>query len=63
MSKRCQICEKKPKKATTLIKLRGKYNPTKTRKQYPNLQTVKLENGKKVKACTKCIKTLYKNKS
>ena len=45
-----------------LVKLRGKYNPTgKTRKQ-PNLQWVKLPSGKRVKACTKCIKALSKRK-
>lgn len=43
-------------------KLRGKYNPTGKKKKYPNLQLVTLSNGKKVKACTKCIKTLSKVK-
>lgn len=59
MSK-CQICEKKSQKARTIKKIRSKYNPTNTRRQYPNLQWITLENGKRIKACTKCIKTIYK---
>ena len=45
-----------------LNKLRGKYNPTPKKRKYPNLQWVTLSDGKRVKACTKCIKTLSKKK-
>jgi len=62
MSRRCTICGKKPMVAVIRKKLRGKYNPTGKKKKYPNLQLVTLSNGKKVKACTKCIKTLSKVK-
>ncbi len=41
-------------------KLRGKYNPTGKKRKYPNLQWVRLDNGKRVKACAKCIKTISK---
>ena len=64
--KKCTICGKTYIKTITLKKLRGKYNPTTKKKKYPNLQWVKLPprlakklglpTGKRVKACTKCIK-------
>ncbi len=44
---------------TSRVLLRGHYNPTgKTRKK-PNLQWAKLD-GKRVRICTDCIKTLSK---
>ncbi|OGZ31970.1 MAG: hypothetical protein A3I88_00555 [Candidatus Portnoybacteria bacterium RIFCSPLOWO2_12_FULL_39_9] len=53
-------------------KLRGKYNPTGKKRKYPNLQWVYLSSeavakwgaasGKRVKACTKCIKAMGKTK-
>jgi len=48
--------------AGKLNKLRGKYNPTAKKRKYPNLQWVRLPSGKRVLACTKCIKTLAKRK-
>ncbi|MEK7579845.1 MAG: hypothetical protein AAB469_01480 [Patescibacteria group bacterium] len=39
--------------------LRGHYNPTKIYRQKPNLQWA-LVNGKRMKICTDCIKTLHK---
>jgi ribosomal protein L28 len=49
------------------VKLRGKFNPTIKRRKYPNLQWVRLPagkaglaSGKRVKACTKCIKAMAK---
>lgn len=62
MAKQCQICAKKGKLVWRLKKLRGKYNPTVKRRQYPNLQWVKLPSGKRVLACTKCIKAMGKRK-
>ncbi|PIS16923.1 MAG: hypothetical protein COT61_01365 [Candidatus Portnoybacteria bacterium CG09_land_8_20_14_0_10_44_13] len=62
MSRSCILCEKKSIKATTLVKLRGKYNPTSTKRKYPNLQWFTLPNGKRIKACTNCIKTASKKK-
>ncbi|MFH1582392.1 MAG: L28 family ribosomal protein [bacterium] len=62
MARVCTICGKSSIMVGRLVKLRGKYNPTgKTRKQ-PNLQWVKLPSGKRIKACTKCIKALSKRK-
>lgn len=60
--KRCGICEKQYNTVRRLVKLRGKFNPTSRRKQYPNLQWAKLASGKRVKACAKCIKALAKKK-
>ncbi|MFH0906735.1 MAG: 50S ribosomal protein L28 [bacterium] len=62
MSRRCSICGKKSMVATTLKKLRGKYNPTSKKRKYPNIQWMTLDNGRRVKACTKCIKTTGKTK-
>jgi len=67
----CLLCEKKPKRAVRRVKLRGKFNPTKVYQQKPNLQWVTLSTDelikrklpatkKRIRACTKCIKRLYK---
>jgi len=68
MSRRCTICGKKSMVAVTRKKLRGKYNPTGKKIKYPNLQWVYLPSkvltkeglvsGKRVKACTRCIRTM-----
>jgi len=60
MAKSCALCGKASKTSVTLVKLRGKFNPTARRRQYPNLQWLTLAGGKRVKACAKCIKTLAK---
>jgi len=60
--KQCAVCGKKGKLVWRLKKLRGKYNPTVKRRQYPNLQLVKLPSGKRVLACAKCIKAMAKRK-
>jgi len=70
-SKICAICGKKSGMNWTLVKLRGKYNPTQKLRKYPNLQWVRLpasrqggvsgkNKGKRVLACAKCIKRLSK---
>jgi len=59
-SKICSICGKKASIGGYLVKLRGKFNPTKKKKRYPNLQWVKLISGKRILACTKCIKAKSK---
>jgi ribosomal protein L28 len=59
---KCYFCGKKSVMAGTRRKLRGKYNPVGKKRKYPNLQWAKLPSGKRVKACTKCIKTLVKTK-
>jgi hypothetical protein len=41
-------------------KLRGNYNPTPKKRKYPNLQSAKLADGRKVVACAQCIKGLHK---
>ena len=71
--KKCTICDKKSMMVWRRVKLRGKYNPTVKRRVYPNLQWVKIPSdikkrsyrkfaGKRVLACTKCIKTMGKRK-
>jgi len=56
----CKICEKKSSMNVTLVKLRGKFNPTSRVRKYPNLQWLKLPSGKRILACTKCIKRTAK---
>ncbi len=72
MARQCAICGKKSIMVWRRIKLRAdKYNPTIKRRQYPNLQWLKIPLsiqkpaykkfvGKRILACTKCIKTLGK---
>jgi ribosomal protein L28 len=73
MPRKCTICEKKSVMASQRKKLMSKYNPTPKKRKYPNLQTlnvpIEVEKsaykeyaGKKIIACTKCIKTLSKNR-
>lgn len=73
MAKKCAICGKSSIMTWKRVKLRGKYNPTTKKRKYPNLQKVyiplttekkkfKSFKGKKVLACTKCIKALAKRK-
>ena len=62
MAKQCSICGKKYTLVWKRIKLRGKYNPTIKKRKYPNLQWVRLPSGKRVLACTKCIKAMGKRK-
>jgi hypothetical protein len=56
----CTICGKKSGMTVTIVKLRGKYNPTDKVRKYPNLQWMKLRDGKRVLACAKCIKRASK---
>ena len=71
MSKQCTICSKTSLMAGQRKKLMSRYNPTPKKRKYPNLQWVKIPLdatnkkfkgfvGKRIKACTKCIKTLSK---
>ncbi|MEK7624269.1 MAG: L28 family ribosomal protein [Patescibacteria group bacterium] len=65
---KCYFCEKVSIMGMGRKKLRGKYNPTEKTKKHPNLQWAKLPAGsllagKRIKACTRCIKTLTKSKS
>jgi len=73
MAKQCTICGKGSRLFGKREKLRGKYNPTIKRRKYPNLQWLQVPKdikykkfkpfqGKRVLACTKCIKTLSKTK-
>jgi len=63
MARKCALCGKKSKMVWQRVRLRaGKYNPTTKKRQYPNLQWVRLAFGKRVLACTKCIKTMGKRK-
>jgi ribosomal protein L28 len=73
MEKQCLICGKKSVMAWRLIKLRGKFNPTKKYRKRPNLQWVRVPveikkaalkkfRGKRILACTKCIKAMGKKK-
>jgi ribosomal protein L28 len=58
--RQCAICGKGSIVRAGRKKLRGKYNPTPKKRKYPNLQKIKLPNGKRVLACARCIKKIYK---
>jgi len=62
MAKECAICKKGSMMVQKRVKLRGKYNPTIKKRKYPNLQWVRLPDGKRVLACAKCIKATAKRK-
>jgi ribosomal protein L28 len=62
MANVCPICGKKTLMVWKRVKLRGRYNPTTKTRKKPNLQWTKLPSGKRVKACTKCIKAMAKKK-
>jgi ribosomal protein L28 len=61
--KKCPLCGKGTIKSARRNLLRGKYNPTKKTKRYPNLQWARLSSGladgkagKRIKICTSCLK-------
>jgi hypothetical protein len=72
--RKCTICGKGSIMRAARKKLRGKYNPTPKKRKYPNLQWTRRANGKprnaslwtlrgkRVLACTRCIKTMGKRK-
>jgi len=68
MARECEICQKKTIVSGQRKKLMSRYNPTPKKRKYPNLQLVTVPNesslkefaGKKIKACTKCIKAFSK---
>jgi len=60
MAQVCALCGKKYNIATTRKKTRSKYNPTSSHLQRPNLQWLKLANGKRIRVCVKCLKTAAK---
>ena len=71
MSRICTICNKGSIIARKYSKLMSKYNPSPKSRRYPNLQEVyvalditnkkfKPYAGKRVKVCTKCLKSLSK---
>ncbi|MBZ9572025.1 50S ribosomal protein L28 [Patescibacteria group bacterium] len=73
MEKKCAICGKKSQLAWRLSKLRGKYHRTIKKRKRPNLQWAQVPRGvkkelyrkfagKRILACTKCIKALSKRK-
>ena len=60
--RQCKICGKKSTWMGKYKKVMSKWDPTGMKRKYPNLQWAKLASGKRVKVCTKCIKTLAKRK-
>jgi len=57
MARKCDICGKGPLKSAS----RSHSNIKTKRRLYLNLQTKKIE-GKKIKICTACLKTMEKIK-
>lgn len=71
MEKECTICGKSSSMGGSWYKLISRYNPSIKRRIHPNLQWVTVPtdttnknfkgfNGKRILACTKCIKSLGK---
>ena len=58
--RQCEICGKGSLIRGSRKKLRGNYNPTGTSRRFPNLQKATSLDGKRVLACTQCIKTIAK---
>ena len=66
MSRICVLCNKGSIMMGTRMLLRGKYNPTKRSRKYPNLQWATLSvsahirkrfgGASRIKICTKCLK-------
>ena len=52
----CELCGKTSRMAGTRKLLRGHYNPTNWSRKYPNLQKAVTPDGRKVLACTQCIR-------
>jgi ribosomal protein L28 len=57
MAKRCDLCGRGSKKGAS----RSHSNIKTIKRQHINLQTKKID-GKKMKVCTKCLKTMVKMK-
>ncbi len=55
------MCGKGSRMGGTRVLLRGHYNPTNKTRKYPNLQQARNTEGKRVLACTSCIRTMAKN--
>lgn len=62
MARQCKICGRSSQMQGRRKLLRGNYNPTPRIRRYPNLQWMRLPDGSRKKACTRCIKTATKTK-
>ena len=58
--RQCELCGKGSRMVGRRVKLRGHYNPTIKKRKYPNLQKTTTPDGRKVVACTNCIKGFSK---
>lgn len=56
----CEICQKGSQMGGVRKKLRGNYNPVNWLRKHPNLQKTRLNDGRRVLACTSCIKMTSK---
>ena len=63
MAQICSVCGKTSYMGVRRKLLRGHYNPTAKVRKYPNLQWFAKSGGKRVMACTKCIRSAQKTKS
>ncbi|MFQ5752092.1 MAG: bL28 family ribosomal protein [bacterium] len=68
--RKCNLCGKGSKIVGSRRLLRGHYNPVNKSRKYPNLQWARLRRGlggqarvggRRVKVCTKCLKSLHKS--
>lgn len=60
MSRICDLCGKGSMIVTPRKLLRGNLNPTSKQRKFPNLQTLRYGGGK-VKACTRCLRSLKRD--
>src|SRR3989344_1975825 len=60
MSRVCALCGKTSVMQWRYKKLRGHFNPTLKERKFPNLQITTTSDGRRVRACTKCIRTTLK---
>ncbi len=59
--RQCEMCKKSYMMGGTRKLLRGNYNPTNWKKKKANLQkATDPKTGKRLLACTKCMKTMAK---
>lgn len=61
--RKCEICGKGSIMRGKRKLLRGHYNPTGKTRKYPNLQSARTAEGKRVMACTNCVRTMRRAKS
>jgi hypothetical protein len=65
MARKCELnyCKKSNHTIMRRKLLRGNYNPVGEKTQRPNVQKFSMPDGKKVMACTQCIRAFEKHQT